>query len=569
MVGLPSSTAVLIVGGGPCGLTLAIELARRGVRSALVDKRPGTAFNPQANATQARTMEHFRRLGFADEIRAAGLPADYPTDVAYFTRYTGYELARYRAPSSGQASDVAKNAASAWPSPELPHRVSQKFVEQVLQRHAAREELASLNYDWRLDGFHQNGDAVTAEIENVATGQHQRVRAQYLVGVDGARSTVRSLLGIRYRGETGVQRDFMGGKMVAVHLKAPSFYQIMPHERAWMYWAFNSQRRSVLAAVNGEDEFVFHTQLKPGESEQVSDARARELFIQVMGVPLDVEVLSAYTWLAGYTLVAERFCDGRVFIGGDAAHLFTPTGGLGYNTAVEDAVNLGWKLAATINGTAGPALLASYEQERQPMAIRNTAYARGFADSIGHFAPHPAIEDAGALGDAERAAAGEYLNAHSQREFRVPGITFGGRYDDSPIITPDGTSPPLDTANRYEQSAVPGGRAPHMWLADGRSIYDLFGFDWTLLRQVDSGIDPDQSETLQITNAARDIGVALTIIDIADAGARLLYGADAVLIRPDLIVAWRGSARAILIADALRRGLDFGRSEVTTFAVVR
>jgi len=188
---IPEAASVLIVGGGPCGLTLAIELGRRGIDAALVDQKPSAAVNPQANATQARTMEHFRRLGFAAEVRALGLPQDYPTDIAYFTRYGRVELARYRLPSSQQATAIARNLTGSWSTAELPHRVSQKFVEQVLRRHAAAQRTVSINYGWKLNDFDEGADGVTAYIQSMETDEQRTLKARYLIGVDGARGTHR------------------------------------------------------------------------------------------------------------------------------------------------------------------------------------------------------------------------------------------------------------------------------------------------------------------------------------------------------------------------------------------
>lgn len=557
-------TPVLIVGGGPFGLMCSIELSRRGIASCLVDADLGTARNPQANATQARTMEHFRRLGFSDEIRRAGLPHDYPTDIAYFTRYIGHELARFELPASRDATTAIKSLSGSWSAAELPHRVSQKFVEQVLRRHAEASPLASLNFGCRLEEFTQDGERVNAVVTHVATGDRRSVSANYLIGGDGARSAVRKTLGISLSGETGVSRDFFGGKMVAVYLRAPDFYATIPHDKAWMYCAFNPERRSWLAAVNGVDEFALHTQLKPGEDQTIGVERGKALFAQVTGRAMDIEVLAIDTWTAGHALVADRFRVGNVFIGGDAAHLFTPAGGLGYNTAVEDAVNLCWKVAAALDGTAGRGLLDSYEVERRKLAIRNTGYARQLADSLGCFVPDPAIETDTAAGEAARAHAGTYLNAHARREFNIPGITFGGRYDGSPVIVSDGEEPPVDAMDVYVPSAVPGGRVPHLWLEDGRSLFDLFGFDWTLLA---IEADPDDVTALRAAYAER--GIALEVVEIATAEASALFGARLVLIRPDQIVAWRqteapldpagiidavlgGTADRVIAADTLR-----------------
>lgn len=527
---------VAIAGGGPFGLMLAIELGRRNVRVALFDAKAGTAFNPQANATQARTMEYYRRLGFADEIRRLGLPKEYPTDIAYFTRYATHELARFTLPSSGKAGEMVRSNSGSWTAAEAPHRVSQKFVEPVLLKHA-RAAGADIRFGWELTGFTDHGDHVACRFAAVDGSQSETVAARYLVGADGARSLVRRALGISYSGEFERQRNFMGGRMYAVYLRCKDFYALMGKKPAWMNWTFNADRRAFMAAVDGKGEFAFHTQLRPDENEtDITDARAKELFRQACGTAIDCEVLSHMGWTAGRALVTDRFGTGRVFIGGDAAHLFTPTGGLGYNTAVEDAVNLGWKIAATLSGQAGPALLDSYEFERRKAAKRNTGYARTFADSVGNFLPEPGLEDEGEKGERIRSTAGAYLEDHARREFDIPGITFGTRYDGSPVLPgPDGPLPE-DVANRYAQSGLPGGRAPHWWLPDGTSLFDLFGFDWTLLRL---GDDAPPGDGLIAAARSRNLDIVARDLDIPE--LREIYGAPLVLIRPDQIVAWRGS----------------------------
>jgi 2-polyprenyl-6-methoxyphenol hydroxylase-like FAD-dependent oxidoreductase len=517
---------------------LSIELGRRGVAAVLLDKKSSTARNPQANATQARTMEHYRRLGFAEEIRALGLPEDYPTDIAYFTRFARHELARFKLPSAREARERAGSAS--WSGAELPHRVSQKFVEQVLHRKAEELTGISLRYGWRVVAFEERADNVLVEAMNVETGERTEFRARYLVAGDGARSFVRRNLGIRLEGETGVVRDFFGGRMYALYLRAPTFYDVVPHPPAWMNVTFNRVRRAFMCAVDGKQEFAFHTQLRDGEDEDaITEEDALAMFRAAVGAPIDAEVVSRGTWTAGHALVAERFRKGRIFLGGDAVHLFTPAGGLGYNTAVEDAVNLGWKLAATLKGTGGPLLLQSYERERRAVAMRNTGYARGFAESLGLFVPKEGIEDDGEAADNLRREAGAYLEAHGRAEFNIPGVTFGARYDGSPIIVSDGSTPPPDAANTYIPTATPGGRPPHLWLADGHSLYDLFGFEWTLLRLGDAPPDASNFE-----RAASKAGVKLKIIDVAADDVRDLYEAPLALIRPDQIVAWRGASDA-------------------------
>lgn len=530
-------TDVLIAGGGPCGLMLANELGRRGIRCLLVDAKPDTAFNPQANATQARTMEHFRRLGFAHEIRALGLPADHPTDIAYFTRYAEHELARIELPTAAEATVKVRSLGGSWSAAELPHRVSQKFVEAAMRRHAQSWPAADVRYGWTLEQFTQDENGVSAVVRPTEGGEAVAVRAAFLVGADGARSFVRRELDIEWGGETGIRRQFMGGKMFAVYLRAPHFLSVLQHPRAWMYVAVNHQRRAFMASVDGKSEYAFHAALHPGEdADNWTEADARRVFCEAVGREVPIEILSMGTWLAGHALVARRFQHGRVFIAGDAAHLFTPTGGLGYNTAVEDAVNLAWKLASVVRGVAPLGLLDSYEAERKPLAERNTGYARHFADSVGLFSALPELDEDSPRGQAAREQAAEHLNRHARLEFNIPGVTFGGRYDGSPIIVADGAPLPPDQANVYVPTASPGGRPPHAWLEDGRSLFDLFHREWTLLAL---GEAPPATEPFE--RAAGELGLDLQVVRLPDPSLPALYEAPLALIRPDQIVAWRGA----------------------------
>ena len=527
---------VLIIGGGPCGLMLATELGRRGIHCLLVDMKPGTAFNPQANATQARTMEHFRRHGFADQVRQRGLPADHPTDIAYFTRYADYELARLRLPTAAEAVENIKHMSGSWSAAELPHRVSQKFVEEILREQAESYESNDIRFGWEALDFTDTGSEVVTSIAQVGSGKPIEVVSRFLVGADGPRSFVRHKLGIAWEGETGIKRDFMGGKMFAIYFKAPEFYEKFPHDRAWMYVAVNSKRRAFMASVDGNSEFAIHAAIHEGEDpDQWTDVDSQKIINEVMGTELPIEVLSKGAWLAGHALFAQQFQQGRIFIGGDAAHLFTPTGGLGYNTAVEDAVNLGWKLASVIQGAAPDSLLDSYELERKPIAKRNTGYARKFADSVGLFKATELLDEESEAGEAEREKASEHLNAHVRMEFNIPGVTFGGRYDNSPIIIGDGSSPPEDSINHYQPTACPGGRPPHMWLSEDESLYDTFNFDWTLLC-----LGQNELSASSFIEEAKSLGLDLKVVRNQSDELYALYEKPLVLIRPDQIVAWRG-----------------------------
>ncbi len=533
---------VLVAGAGPCGLMLANELGLRNVPCLLVDPKATTAFNPQANATQARTMEHFRRIGIAQQVRALGLPGDHPTDIAYFTRFARHELARLRLPTAAQATEQIKTMSGSWSAAELPHRVSQKFVEAVLREHAEQRTGRRIGFGWRLQSFDDTGDSVVARVAPVAGGDVVTVRARYLVGADGARSGVRTALGIDMGGATGLQRQFMGGKMFAIYLRAPAFYERYPHDIAWMYVSVNHERRVFMASVDGRGEFAFHAAVHPHETpEDWTHEDARRIFAEASGMDIPIDILSTGVWIAGHSLVAERYQRGRVFIAGDAAHLFTPTGGLGYNTAVGDAVNLGWKLAAVVKGQAQPALLDTYGQERRPIGLRNTAYAREFADSVGLFEVTPALEADDSTGAQLRAQASEVLGAHVRREFNIPGVTFGERVDASPIVFGDPAQAPTDQANAYLPSTRPGGRLPHRWLNGERSLYDRLGFEWTVLAPPHA-----VAEAERLARAGHAAGLDVTVLTLAAEEAGDLLEDGLLLVRPDQIVAWRGTD----VADA-------------------
>ena len=536
---------VIIAGGGPVGLFLAAELGMRGLSVRVFDDKPGTSTHPAANANSARTMEHYRRLGISAEIRALGLPPDHPTDVAYFTRLGTHELARLRQPSSSFAVNRLRDLEFLWPTPELPHRCSQLYIEPVLRRAAESHAGTRVQYLSTVQKLSQDEEGVEAEIA-LADGASQRCRARYLVGCDGPRSTVRSLMGLHYAGTAGEKRGFMGGRMAAAYFNAPALYERMKGERAWQYWTLNPVQRSLIVSVDGRGSFIINIQLQDGEEPNDDDVGRR--IATAVGADLPFELISNSAWTAGFALVAEKMRSGRVFLAGDAAHLFTPTGGLGYNTGIEDAANLAWKLEAAVKGRAGPGLLDSYEAERRPAAFRNTGFAREFADSIGNVRIPADIEDDTPAGEAARQALGGYLNFHAYKEFSIPGVHLGTRYEGSPIVATEAGSPPPDTANLYLPCGRPGHRAPHLWLEDGASLFDRFGQGFTLLRLGAAAADV----------APPDAPMPLHDLALDDARARELYGADYVLVRPDQHIAWRGNRLDADFSAALDRARGAG-----------
>ncbi len=521
----------MIAGGGPVGLVLALELGLRGVRCVLLNDQPTTAQHPKANAVSSRTMEHLRRLGVARRLRACGLDDDHPTDVSYFTRLTGHEIGRLSQPSRVEAMRRARAGEGDWPSPEPPHRVSQIFLEQELKRRA--DEIAAIDarFGWRLVAFDDRGDYVTATASGPDGAADLAIEAEYLVGCDGANSRVRQSLGIEYEGESGVVRPMMGGPMYATYFEVDPDPPWLPEQRAWQYWTLNPDVRALLIHVDSHDKFLVHCALT--DSAAGGPVDPVPLIHRAVGAEFPVRIISSVNWTAGYSLVTQRYREGRAFLAGDSAHLFTPTGGMGMNTGVDDAVNLGWKLAAAVTGWGGGALLDSYEAERRPIGIRNLDFARQFADSVGTVPISDAVEADTSAARAERTALKDRLERHGYFEFIIPGIFLGLNYAASPVIAYDGTTPPAEHPNRYAPDAYPGSRAPHAWLGDD-ALFDRLGGEFTLIR---FGAAPDAGALLA---AAAQCGLPIAVLDVTDDASRDTYGRDLVLVRPDQHVAWRG-----------------------------
>lgn len=525
-------TDVLIAGGGPVGLVLALELGLRGVRCMLLNDQPTTARHPKANAVSSRTMEHLRRLGVAGRLRARGLDDDHPTDVSYFTRLTGHEIGRLRQPSRAEAMRRARDGEGDWASPEPPHRVSQIYLEEELKRRVDGIASIESRFGWRLEEFDDRGDHVTALARAVDGDGELGIEADYLIGCDGANSLVRKSLGIEYEGESGIVRPMMGGPMYATYFEVDPDPPWLPDDRAWQYWTVNPESRALLIHVDSRDKFVFHCALP--EAAAGTPVDPVKLIHRAVGAEFPVRVISSVNWTAGYSLLAERYRDNRVFLAGDAAHLFTPTGGMGMNTGVDDAVNLGWKLAAVIRGWGGEVLLDSYQAERRPIGIRNLDFARQFADSVGTVPISDAVEAATPEAEAERATLRERFERHGYFEFIIPGIFLGLNYAASPVIAYDGISPADEHPNRYTPNACPGSRAPHAWLGED-ALFDRLGGEFTLLRLGDAAHDAGALEA-----AAARYGVPFAVLDLDDDGLRDIYGRPLALIRADQHVAWRG-----------------------------
>lgn len=531
-----STTPVAIVGGGPVGLLLALFLDRYGVGSVVLNAGASVPDEPRGSTHNARTMEHYRTLGLADRVRALGLPAHHDAGISFSTRYSGHALARLPWPGPGQSRRQVAAQDRTGQVPEPMHRANQMYVERLLLDRARTSPHITLRFGARVTGLQQEPDRVVLTAED-AEGP-RTWHARYAVGADGGRSFVRRRLGISYRGEGALDQDVLGRRATAAHLRVPTLYRDFLKDRAaWSNWVFNGELALNLIALNGADEFFLLT--SSVDPDTADDGTLVRLVRRAAGADLPVEVLSHRPWTAGAALVAERFGAGRVLLAGDAAHLFTPNGGFGMNTGADDAANLAWKLAAAVRGWAGRHLLDSYEAERRPVALRNTAAARELGIGLGAIERPAALEEDSAAGRAAREKTGLALAEYGQLTLDTLGVQLGARYDASAIVDAGRCTPPPDAFTSYTPSAVPGGRTPHLWLDDvhgpGSSLFDRLGTGFTLLR-VGDGAPRGQA----LATAAAEHGVPLTTLELPGDRARELYGRGLVLVRPDQHVAWRG-----------------------------
>lgn len=543
-------TPVAIVGGGPVGLMLAMLLDFHGVACTVFNTETTVRPHPKGSTQNSRTMEHYRRLGFAHRVRELGLPMDHPTDVAYFTRFSGWELARLPMPSEEEKRRRVMDSSALDQVPEPVHRANQMYVEQVLLDEAASRPGITLKFGVQVTDICQDNEGVTLTTVDSNSEPHTSWRASYAVGCDGGRSFVRKTLGISYEGFENLQQAFFGGRMISTYLRAPTLYRdFLGGRRAWQYWIVNPQIRTALVALNGKDEFLLWT--RDERPDAPVDARDIVTALKTCaGTDLPVEIKAHGRWTAGVALVAEKFAEGRILLAGDSAHLFTPTGGFGMNTGVDDAANLAWKLAAAVQGWGGSKLLATYETERKPIAHRNTTAARNLARSVGMVPVPPELEQDDAAGVKARLDTGRFLSGFGE-EYASLGVQLGARYDGSPIVAADGPPPPDDTA-QYVATSQPGGRAPHFWLDTGRdkgsSLFDWLGTGFTLLT-----FRPLDDDVAQMREVAQTLGIPLTILPIVHKAAQDFYGSDLILIRPDQHIAWRGNTVPGNVAALLRK----------------
>ena len=530
---------VAIAGGGPVGLMLALFLDRYGVRSVVFNTEPEVRRHPKGSTHNSRTMEHHRRLGIAPRVRDLCLPFNRPTDVSYYTSLTGWELGRIPMPSEADKRRAVASSPAADQTPEPLLRANQMYVEAFLLAHACTRPNITVRFGWPVVSFQEDDQGVTVVAEPAGGGARETWSAQYLAGCDGGRSFVRRSLALRYNGFASLDSPHYGGRQNAIYFRAPTLYRDhLARRPGWNYWVVHPKGRCTIISLNDDEEFLAFAKA-PDDGAPPTDEDAARIIVRSVGADLPVSIIGHWPWTAGVALVAERFATSRVVLAGDAVHLFTPTGGFGMNTGMDDASNLAWKLAALVQGWGGSNLLQSYEIERKPIAHRNTTAARELNKQLANMPPIDAIDENSPAGEATRRTVSVHL-ATMTEEYASLGVQLGARYDGSPIIAPDGAPPPDDYL-RYVPSGVPGGRAPHVWMNAGRgygdSLYDRMGLGFTLLR-----LGRKAAGGEAIVQAARQRNVPLTVLDVPLPEARELYGRDLALIRPDQHVAWRGNA---------------------------
>ena len=526
-----SECDVLIVGAGPVGLTLAIDLAWRGINVTVAETRARAAPpEPKCNHVAARTMEIFRRLGIAGKVREAGLPADYPHDISYRTSFTGAELTRIRIPCRRDRFTMTDGPDCNWPTPEPPHRINQIFLEPILFEHAASQPRIRIVNRVSVEDVTVGDASADVSLRDLDTDQVRRLNCRFLIGCDGARSVVRKAIGAELSGDAIIQR------VQSTYIRAPGLIDRQQHANAWGTGAINPRRSGMVYAIDGSERWLVHNYMKPGETEfEAVDRDACLRTILGVGPDFNYEIISKEDWY-GRRLIANKFRDRCAFIAGDAAHIWVPYAGFGMNAGIADAMNLSWLLAAHLNGWAPASILDAYEAERWPITSQVSKFAMSHAEAeIRRRGAVPEnIEDSGPEGEAARAEVGRLAYEINVQQYACAGLNFGTYYDRSPIIAYDGAEHPAYTMDSYTPSTVPGCRTPHLWREDGGSLYDAMGPEFTLLR-ADAAIDVTALE-----RAARNRKVPLRVLDVAPSAA-LPFG-RLVLSRPDQHVAWRGDS---------------------------
>ena len=531
-------TQVIIIGAGPVGLTLAIDLGRRGVRCVLIERNETSIQLPKMERCNARTMEIYRRLGIAETIRDAGLRRDAPMDVFLTRSMADPAIVHLPYPSVLEAKKqiAAQNDGQLLEPYQL---ISQYTLEPLLRKIAESLPSVTVHFGWELVSFAQDDAAVRASVRTTS-GAEQLLRGAYLVGCDGGSSTVRKQLGIQLQGEGNIR------KLRQALFHCEELYERIPMGKGRHYHIADGPLFPFIILQDSTRHWTLH-------AAAASDAEMASIFRKAVAMPIPFEMISVNEWTQ-HLLCADHYSQGRVFIAGDAAHLVIPTGGLGMNTGVGDATDLAWKLWATLEGWGGPHLLASYETERRPIGLRNVKASRAaMVGRLGWRAAYmPAILEGTPEGIATRAEMARRFDVEQRKVTEILGIEAGYRYVNSPIVWPEAGEGPDPDNPQYVPTTWPGARLPHVWLDDQTALQDHLGPGFTLLQLGKTNVD-----TKPLELAFESLHAPLKKLAVDSKRAREIYGWDLLLIRPDLHVGWRGNLLPDDSLAAAKRALGF------------
>jgi 2-polyprenyl-6-methoxyphenol hydroxylase-like FAD-dependent oxidoreductase len=526
---------VVIVGGGPVGLTLAIDLGKRGVRCLLLEAKPEPLFLPKMERCNARSMEIYRRLGLADDIRAASSPTDASMDIGVVTTLADSPVVRLPYPDVDECRRLTAECTDGSQPLEAYQVISQYTLEPLLREHAEKLENVEVRFGHELVAFAQDAGGVTSTIK-APDGTTFDVTSDYLVGCDGGRSLVRKTLGFKLEGDGSL------AERNQIFFRSPQVWEKHPDKPCRMYF-FMNEDRTVLTVQDDPTLLRINSRFSGDEAE--TKAFVRDL----LGLDVEVELISTNTWKL-HLLVAGHFGKDRVFLAGDALRLVIPTGGLGLNTGIGDATDLAWKLAATLEGWAGEELLASYEAERRPVALRAVAGSRYAhqGQRVWQDLMRPSIDPARPEAAGVQRAVAHVAEGAQRRTHEMVGTELGYVYANSPVTVEGDEIDLPDVPEVYIPTARPGARLPHMWLADGTALHDRIdrsGFALLVL-------EPSE-DVAALAAAFTAAGVPLQVLDLPAADLRHVYDAPAVLVRPDLHVAWRGDLAQVDPEQLVRR----------------
>ncbi|WP_199435249.1 FAD-dependent monooxygenase [Qaidamihabitans albus] len=524
---------VVIAGAGPVGTCLALELGRRGVPTFVLETELETTTNPRCNTTNARSMEYFRRMGIADRVRRAGLPLDHVTDVVYSTAILGDELTRFEFSASGQVLSGEAHEFADWPTPEPQHRISQIYLEPILHEELARLASVQLRRGAHVVGATQHGDRVVVRFRDTATGEESEVHARYLVGCDGGTSVVRRSIGAVLEGDGKAAEE-----RLSVYFRSSELGRELAQGRpGWMYWWYGEKLRGSFVQLNGTDLFLCHARVPEHMTPDQLDED--EVLVTAIGRPVEHEKIQVIRWTPR-RLVADRFRSDAILLAGDAAHLWLPLGGFGMNTGIGDAVGLAWRLCAVLDGWAGERVLDDYEVERRSVGEATSQAALKIDRDMKQIGRDPEFHADSERGRALREEAARLIEQRDRQQWYSQGVQFGSRYVGSlGIVAPPGSGndTAIEDIGTYVPSADSGARFPHVWLADGTSVFDRLGPEFTLV-VVDT---PELvARVTPLLDLAQGLGVPMTLLELTGPDILDVYRHRLVLVRPDLFVAWSG-----------------------------